>query len=88
MEFNVKQLFKPSIAALLLMATIFTATGHLDRMINSAGLERLNRSNDQYLEESFNRSLFRRQSATEYAGGHGDCIEEILRSRVEYLNFV
>jgi len=56
-EFNVKQLFKPFIAALLLIATIFAATGHLDRMINSVGLERLTRSNDQYLEESFNRSL-------------------------------
>jgi len=55
--FNVKQLSKPFIAALLLIATIFTATGHLDRMINSVGLERLARSNDQYLEESFNRSL-------------------------------
>jgi len=56
-EFNVKQLFKPFIAALLLIATIFAATGHLDRMINSIGLERLTRTNDQYLEESFNRSL-------------------------------
>ena len=57
MEFNAKLLFKPIIAASLLLATIFTATGHLDRMINSTGLERLTRSNDQYLEASFNRSL-------------------------------
>jgi len=54
---TVRPMVRPFIALLLLMGIILSITGHADQIIGSCGLARVNQSNDQYLKDSFDRSL-------------------------------
>jgi len=56
-ELNVKSFGRASFAVLLLILAIFSATGHLDRIMTSCCLAKLTQANDQYLKDSFDKSL-------------------------------
>jgi len=52
-----RPIFKSIVILMLLPATVFTATGHLDMLINTCGGAVLSDSNRAYLDESFDRSM-------------------------------
>jgi hypothetical protein len=50
-------LVRSFIALLLLIVIVLSATGYADRLVGACGVARMNQSNDQYLKDSFDRSL-------------------------------
>ena len=52
-----RPMFKSVVIVVLLSATLFTATGHLDLLINTCGGAVLSDANKTYLDESFDRSV-------------------------------
>lgn len=54
---HMRKFVRPTTAVLLLLATILAVTGQIDRFAASCGLGAINDSNEQYLTESFDKSL-------------------------------
>ncbi|MDT8318180.1 MAG: hypothetical protein RQ824_09370, partial [bacterium] len=54
---GIKRIVRPIIILLLVAGIIFSATGRSDRFIGKLGTESLSRSNDLYLQASFDRAL-------------------------------
>ena len=52
-----RPVFKSIAMLVLLLAAVFTATGHLDLLVNTCGGAVLSDSNRAYLDESFDRSM-------------------------------
>ncbi len=57
MNFADRPAFKSIIVLILLCATIFAATGHLDRWLHTCGGAVISDTNAEYLSESFDRSM-------------------------------
>ncbi len=57
MNLAARPIFKSIIALVLLCATFFAATGHLDVLIHKCGGSVITDTNKEYLEESFDRSM-------------------------------
>ncbi len=51
-----ERFYKPAVVLLLVLALIFSATGHLSRGIQLAGLSRIEEANEKYLEESYEKA--------------------------------
>ena len=52
-----RPIFKSIVILVLLSAALFTATGHMDTLINTCGGAVLSEANRTYLDESFDRSM-------------------------------
>ena len=57
MPHQLKKVIKPCIALLLFVGIILSVTGHLDRLLGSLGLAKINQLNESYLEESFDKAF-------------------------------